>query len=59
MLHGETVVFDREAKLENGCFANFYYRREFTKPGQLNVALKKLNFAPPPWVTFPWERTSR
>jgi hypothetical protein len=52
---GETVVFDREARVENGCFANFYYRREAMKPGHLNVALKKLVFAPPPWVTFPWQ----
>jgi hypothetical protein len=51
---GEAVVFDREAPLENGCFANFFYRPELVKPGRLGVALKKLVFAPPPWVTFPW-----
>jgi hypothetical protein len=51
---GETVVFDREAPLENGCFANFFYRPELVPQGELGVALKKLVFAPPPWVTFPW-----
>ena len=52
---GETVVFDREAKVENGCFANFFYRPELVPPGKFGVALKKLVFAPPPWVTFPWQ----
>ena len=52
---GEKVIFDQEAKVENGCFANFYYRPELVKPGMLGVALKKLIFAPPPWVTFPWQ----
>src|SRR5687767_13562563 len=52
---GEKVVFDREGTVENGCFANFYYRPELVKPGMLGVALKKLIFAPPPWVTFPWK----
>ena len=52
---GETVVFDREAKVENGCFANFYYRREAMKPGHLNVALKKLVIAPPYFIKLPWE----
>src|SRR5687767_12951735 len=51
---GEKVDFDQEAKVENGCFANFYYRPELVKPGMLGVALKKMIFAPPPWVTFPW-----
>jgi hypothetical protein len=51
---GETVVFDREAPLENGCFANFFYRPELVPPGQLGVGLKLLLVAPPPFVTFPW-----
>ncbi|MGI9403965.1 MAG: hypothetical protein ACR2OF_05605 [Hyphomicrobium sp.] len=53
--HGDAVVFDREAPLENGCMANFFYRREVVRPGQLSVALKRLFMAPPPFVTFPWK----
>lgn len=43
---GDKVVFDREAQLENGCFACFYYRPELVRPGHLSVALKKLVIAP-------------
>lgn len=49
------MVFDREAPVRNGDFANFFYRREVVKPGQLSIALKKLVIAPPPFVTFPWK----
>lgn len=52
---GELVVFDREAPVSNGCFANFFYRPEVVKPGHLSIALKKLVIAPPPFVTLPWQ----
>ena len=53
-MDGDTVIFDREAPLENGCFANFFYRPELAAPGHRSVALKRLVFAPRPFVTFPW-----
>jgi hypothetical protein len=52
---GEAVIFDREAPLENGCLASFFYRPELVKPGSLGIALKQLLLAPPPFVTFPWK----
>ena len=51
---GDLVVFDRDAKIEAGCFANFFYRAEVVPPGQLSVALKRVVFAPPPFVKLPF-----
>ena len=53
--NGGKVIFDREAPVEAGCFACFYYRPEVVPAGHLPTALKKVVLAPP-FVTFPWKR---
>ena len=52
--NGEQVIFDREAAVEAGCFACFYYRSEVVPAGRLGAGLKRVVIAPPDWVKFPW-----
>lgn len=51
---GEAVGFLRDAPIERGDLAAFFFKPELVPPGQLQVAIKRVLIAPPPWVEFPY-----
>ena len=53
------MKFSRVDPYRRGDFVVIYRRPELVKPGGFQAAVKRLVFAPPPFVKFPWRENPR
>ncbi len=53
--HGDVIGFDRDAPVERGDLAAFFLKPELVPPGKVQVGIKRIVVAPPPWLDFPFE----